>query len=786
MATNIIERMFVELGLDFSKYAVDADKAEKLNKKLEKALHGVEGASKKVEKAHANLTKGQKAAIKEAADLGKAIAGATKAVTGLFSAILVSTGLGKLVNDVARANNELYFLEKNLGMNARSIRAWQGVAEASGGTAAGMTASMMGLKQSMNALVMFGDASMLPYFNALGVSIVDDSGKVRDMNDVMLDLADAFQKMPRDQAYTLAKRMGLDDGTINTLTQGRKELQAMLEIQRQMYRSDEKELAVSREMAKQRAILNAQWESMKTMIGNALMPVIVKLLNLVNDFMMFLQKHQNTVKHVFEGAAIVLTVLLIPALKAALGALLALLAPIAPVALAVTVLGAAFIALYDDYKTWAEGGKSLFDWSWLQRMIDSNVFSIDNLKQAFKGLVNEVLNSVLPAFKDALNIFDKISKGDIKGAWASLVSMTSRPVEGALNAIQYAEEGAAKVADIALGNDPKDPSSLSGQRAKDPRLGTTFRNKVVDTLGLGDKSMVEDASRKRGERSNVSNQAEKMLKSESKNFASALSGAMEQYGITGEKDKAAFLANVDHESNGGKRLTENMNYKDFTRWAGINKNTRKWAATHTAADFAKLSPAEKANIMYAGMNGNVNSGDGYKFRGRGGIQLTGRANYQAFANYSGRQDIMDNPDLLATDMELAAQASAWFWKNNSKASAYAEAGNFAAARKAVNGGTIGLEDSTRKYRKYLAGNGELSGRENIILANAVQAQDMAKQSQIAQLGAGNVTNNDNKTVSVTLNGGVHVSSSANTIDGTVNDGFNAVNNRTGQLMTGLT
>lgn len=786
MATNIIERMFVELGLDFSKYAVDADKAEKLNKKLEKALHGVEGASKKVEKAHANLTKGQKAAIKEAADLGKAIAGATKAVTGLFSAILVSTGLGKLVNDVARANNELYFLEKNLGMNARSIRAWQGVAEASGGTAAGMTASMMGLKQSMNALVMFGDASMLPYFNALGVSIVDDSGKVRDMNDVMLDLADAFQKMPRDQAYTLAKRMGLDDGTINTLTQGRKELQAMLEIQRQMYRSDEKELAVSREMAKQRAILNAQWESMKTMIGNALMPVIVKLLNLVNDFMMFLQKHQNTVKHVFEGAAIVLTVLLIPALKAALGALLALLAPIAPVALAVTVLGAAFIALYDDYKTWAEGGKSLFDWGWLKRLLDSNILSVDNLKQAFKEFGNELLNSVLPAFKDVMDIIMKLKNGDLKGAWSSLVSLASRPNELLLNRAQQVAGGVAKVVDIAAGNDLNDPESLSKQIADAPRIGTQLRNKIVNWIGFGGESMEEDANRKAGERSKVSKKAEKMLKSESKNFASALSGAMEQYGITGEKDKAAFLANVDHESNGGKRLTENMNYKDFTRWAGINKNTRKWAATHTAADFAKLSPAEKANIMYAGMNGNVNSGDGYKFRGRGGIQLTGRANYQAFANYSGRQDIMDNPDLLATDMDLAAQASAWFWKNNSKASAYAEAGNFAAARKAVNGGTIGLEDSTRKYRKYLAGNGELSGRENIILANAVQAQDMAKQSQIAQLGAGNVTNNDNKTVSVTLNGGVHVSSSANTIDGTVNDGFNAVNNRTGQLMTGLT
>ena len=502
MATNIIERMFVELGLDFSKYAADADKAVKKNAQLENALGGVEDASKKAEKARANLSKGQEKAIKGAAELGKTIAGVTKVMTGMFSAILVSTGLGKLVNDVARANNELYFLEKNLGMNARSIRAWQGVAEASGGTAAGMTASMMGLKQSMNALVMFGDASMLPYFNALGVSMVDETGKVRDMNNVMLDLSDAFQKMPRDQAYTLGKRMGLDDGTINTLTQGRKELQAMLEIQRQMYRSDEKELAVSREMAKQRAILNAQWESMKTMLGNALMPAIVKLLNLVNDFMTFLQKHEKTAKHVFEGLAIVIGVILIPVLYSAAAAMWALLLPILPIALAVAAIGAAFIALYDDYKTWAEGGKSLFDWGWLKRLLDSNILSVDNLKQAFKEFGNELLNSVLPAFKDVMDIIMKLKNGDLKGAWSSLVSLASRPAEGLLNATQYAEEGAAKVVDIAMGNDPNDPSSLSGQRAKDPRLGTTLRNKIVKWLGFGDKSMEEDASRKRGERSN--------------------------------------------------------------------------------------------------------------------------------------------------------------------------------------------------------------------------------------------------------------------------------------------
>lgn len=100
----------------------------------------------------------------------------------------------------------------------------------------------------------------------------------------------------------------------------------------------------------------------------------------------------------------------------------------------------------------------------------------------------------------------KLKNGDLKGAWSSLVSLASRPAEGLLNATQYAEEGAAKVVDIAMGNDPNDPSSLSGQRAKDPRLGTTLRNKIVKWLGFGDKTMEEDASRKRGERSEVSKQ----------------------------------------------------------------------------------------------------------------------------------------------------------------------------------------------------------------------------------------------------------------------------------------
>lgn len=66
--------------------------------------------------------------------------------------------------------------------------------------------------------------------------------------------------------------------------------------------------------------------------------------------------------------------------------------------------------------------------------------------------------------------------------------------------------------------------------------------------------------------------------------------------------------------------------------------------------------------MYRGMNGNKQPNDGWVFRGRGGIQLTGRGTYQRFADYIKRPDIMTNPDLIAKDIELAAHSSAWYWK----------------------------------------------------------------------------------------------------------------------------
>ena len=110
---------------------------------------------------------------------------------------------------------------------------------------------------------------------------------------------------------------------------------------------------------------------------------------------------------------------------------------------------------------------------------------------------------------------------------------------------------------------------------------------------------------------------------------------------------AHFLAQCGHESGGFRATQENLNYSA----KGLNGIFKKYFPTEASAvDYAR-KPQKIANKVYANRmgNGTEASGDGYKFRGRGALQLTGKSNYEAFSKYLGKPEIIDNPDLVATE-----------------------------------------------------------------------------------------------------------------------------------------
>lgn len=407
MADSIVETIIVKLGLDVSSYNPDADKAVKKTDQLTGSLEKTD---------------------KKTSAVGKTLA-------RVFASSAILVGIGKLVDEVAKLNDQLFFLEKNLGMSSQTIQAWQNAAGAMGGSADGMTSSMKSLNGALNDFVVMGDTSMLPYMNALGVSMVDVNGKVRDTDKVMLDLADSFSRMDREQAFSLASKMGLDEGTFNTLVQGREEMEKMIEYQNTMYKSSEAELRVSRDLQRNRALLGSQWQSMKTMMANALIPLFLKASEVLLGMFEYLQKHQEAVKAVFTGLAAALTIVLIPALLKATVAALAFIAPFAPFILVVGALGAAFGLLYNDYKVWAEGGKSLFDWGAFRKYIDDSTLSTSNLRNSFKNLTSEMINNAIPTLKGYAEIIAKLMRGDFKGAGAQAWEMMKNYSANVTNAI---------------------------------------------------------------------------------------------------------------------------------------------------------------------------------------------------------------------------------------------------------------------------------------------------------------------------------------------------------------
>ena len=175
-------------------------------------------------------------------------------------------------------------------------------------------------------------------------------------------------------------------------------------------------------------------------------------------------------------------------------------------------------------------------------------------------------------------------------------------------------------------------------------------------------------------------------------------GVMENFGVNTPLRLAHFLAQCGHESGGFRLTQENLNYSA----KGLMGTFKKYFPTQALADAYARQPQKIANKVYGGRMGNglEATGEGFKFRGRGYIQLTGKQNYTAF-DLAVEDDILSNPDLVSSKHALSS--AAWFWKKNGL-NLIADTGSSTEVvtkiTKRVNGGTIGLADRIKHFKEY--------------------------------------------------------------------------------------
>jgi putative chitinase len=189
----------------------------------------------------------------------------------------------------------------------------------------------------------------------------------------------------------------------------------------------------------------------------------------------------------------------------------------------------------------------------------------------------------------------------------------------------------------------------------------------------------------------------------------------EKYQINTDRRIASFLAQTAHESGGYTMLEENLNYSDTTmaavwpnRFAVIDPATKKAKKDEKGKNipnaFAKAlhrKPEAIANAVYSNRmgNGTIESGEGWKHRGMGLKQLTGKDNHKRCGDALGA-DFVSNPELLL-DPKWAALSAGWFWSSN-KLDVFADNDDLEGQTKKVNGGLIGIDDRKKRYKDCLA------------------------------------------------------------------------------------
>jgi len=453
---TIIDSLLIKLGYDTS--AVTAG-AAKVDKALKQTGSTADDASKQLKKNSDGFENVAKSAVKFLAVIGGA------ATVKRFAEQLIESSAA------------LDRLSKNLGESVDTVSAWSNAAELAGGSASGLQGTMSMLSKAQTEIMLTGESHIIPYFSALGLSVAK-AGEALTPAQMLLDMTDKIsemsQKFGRPTANNLGLMMGVDQGTLSLLLQGRVEVERVLKQQKEFG-------AVSKQQAEESTRLNrALIESKQNFaaFGRELLssatPMLEKLFGIFADIGNWMRENKEFV----QGFLIVLA-----------GGLTALglsLVPVNATALAVGALAAAFAALYDDYKTWAAGGDSLFDWT-------NFVAGINVAKDALKGL-KSILEGLFYRWAAFIDAEVNLVHGDFAGAKRAFGEMISgNQPETTVGGQTAGGKIGAPIANAPRGIRNNNPGNLNfaGQTGASKETGPSGRFAVFGSMQEGVAALVK-------------------------------------------------------------------------------------------------------------------------------------------------------------------------------------------------------------------------------------------------------------------------------------------------------
>jgi len=393
------------------------------------------------------FTKGKNEARKGLEELGKSGDGlqkgfsdTAKSLAGFVAVLGGSYAIKQFIRDVTESNAALGRMAQNLGLSANGLSQWGGAATLAGGNAEGLQSTMQMLSKAQTEMMLTGNTALVPYFSMMGQGFSDASGKARSLDDMLLGVSDSVKRMYKDRSTqnNVLLSMGIDQGTANLLLKTRKEVE--------QYLARSKELGiVTQHQAQTSAELKLRYDELKQSFGSlgrelleTATPALVKLAEWLTNISQWAREHGNFVTGTLGAIAVAVGAMAIAAL------------PISVTVMAIAALAAAIGALYDDFKTWQDGGDALLPWSSWMPSINATIEAVRSLSKAigwlfdlFIGKPARVLFGIennAPAVNQTSGKIRQNGQGNAMQAMDLLLKEGLSPMQAAGMAAQFAAE----------------------------------------------------------------------------------------------------------------------------------------------------------------------------------------------------------------------------------------------------------------------------------------------------------------------------------------------------------
>lgn len=441
-------------------FETDAEKAKREIDDVDKSLSNTESTANDTADSFDELG----GAVDESAN---SFFGLSDGLVSAAAGLVVVTGLFAGITSQALATDEIGKFTETLGLSIEETGAWGEAVKRMGGDASAFRGTLEGLNDQLTNISIDGGGQISETFARLGINAVGAGGKIKSAFEVLPELADSFEKLSRSESAAFGKKLGLDQGTILLLQQGRVAVEELVLKQKSLGVATKEDAAAAAEFNDALADSQQSFTHLFTTAGTTILPLLTTMMKGFDAVASWMGDNKTLVAGFFIGAAAAISYIYLPAILSAAAATLVAMAPFLLIGAAIAAVGVGFALLYEDVVAYLGGQESFIGdlakkYEWFGDIVEGVVNGIKSSFNSLTELFDDVMNSIpdiAGAFGDAfgdaksfLGFGDDEINANLDKALKVTGAIDSNPLNGQTSAsIVNSQQSSNRVNNVTMG-----------------------------------------------------------------------------------------------------------------------------------------------------------------------------------------------------------------------------------------------------------------------------------------------------------------------------------------------